>query len=163
MIKRQRGIALLELIIASVIFAMAMLGMFQAWRLCFSLSAQGKEEAVASQIGRAELELSKIQGFYNVPIGDSIVSGVAPYTGTWSEAAKYYDINGLPLDASAPAAQRIFSSERSGTDVGVLRVLDGSQYTLAPTTLRSVLVTVKRVSTGEKLRTMGLHLTRGGL
>jgi hypothetical protein len=163
MIRRQRGIALVELIIASVIFAMAMLGMFQAWRLCFTLSIQGNEEAVASQIGRAELEMSKIQGFWNVPIGSSVTNGVAPYSGTWTEAAKYYDANGTPLALGAPATQRIYWSVRSGTDIGVLRQLDGTAYTLAPTTLRSVSVTISRVSDGELLRKMGLHLTRGGL
>ncbi|MEZ0325269.1 MAG: prepilin-type N-terminal cleavage/methylation domain-containing protein [Fimbriimonas sp.] len=162
MVRRQRGVALIELVIASVIFAMAMLGMFQAWSLCFSLSTQGREEALASQIGRAELEISKIQGFDNVPLG-TILAGYTPYRGAWSDTVRYYDVNGVALAAGAASNLRFFSSMRSGTDYGVLREQDGTRYRLAPTTLRSILVTVKRVAGNETLRTMGLHLTKGGL
>jgi hypothetical protein len=163
MIRRQRGVALVELVIASVIFAIAMLGMFQAWRLCFNLATEGKEEAVASQIGRGELEMSKIQGFYNLPIGSNVVNSTAPFNGTWTEADKYYDADGTALPSGAATTRRVYSSSRSGSDAGVLRVLDGTAYALAPTTLRSVVVTVKRVSDSKVLRTMGVHLTRGGL
>ncbi len=162
MIRRQRGIALVELVIASVIFAMAMLGMFQAWRLCFSLYAQGREEAIASQIGRAELEMAKIQGFVNLPKGALVGSG-SPYRGTWTDAIRYYDDAGVELAAGASTNLRVFSSVRRGVDRDVLRLADGSGYALAPTSLRSILVTIKRVTPDETIRTMGLHLTRGGL
>ncbi len=160
--RRQRGVALVELVIASVIFALAMLGMFQAWRLCFSLATQGREEALASQIGRAEMEVTRIQGFDNVPLGE-IVSGASPYRGAWTDAVRYYDTDGLALDSSAISSRRFFSSVRSGTDYGVLREQSGSKYSLAPSTLRSIVVTVKRVADGESIVTMGIHLAKGGL
>jgi hypothetical protein len=158
---RRRGIALIELIAASLVFGLAMLAMFQAWRLCFSLSIEGKEQALASQIARGELEMSKIQGFYNLPIGT--LAAYNSYNGTWTEPEKYYDVNGLPLAATALASRRVYSSLRTGTDKGVLKSASGDSYTLASTTLRSVVVKVNRISDGAQLVRMGVHLTRGGL
>jgi Tfp pilus assembly protein PilV len=163
MVARRRGIALIELIAAAVIFGIATMAAFQAWRLCFKLSAEGKEMALASQIARAELEVSKIQGFNNVPIG-TMVAGSNPATGTWTEATKYHDLNGLSLASGASEASRYFSSVRSVKDVGVLKSTSSvDTYALATTTLRSVIVKVTRVSDNTQLVRMGIHLTKGGL
>jgi hypothetical protein len=155
------GIALIELIAACVIFALAMLAMFQTWRLCFSLSIEGKEQALASQIARGELEVSKIQGFNNLPLGT--LTSSTSYTGKWTEAARYYDANGVALASTAPSAMRAFYSVRSGTDSDVLRSATGDSYTLASTSLRSVVVKVYRVLDNQLLVKMGVHITRGGL
>jgi hypothetical protein len=159
---RRRGVALIELIAACLIFAVAMGAMLQAWRLCFSLSAQGREQALASQIARAELEMSKIQGFNNLPLG-TLVNGSDPYTGKWTDPAKYYDIDGLELASTAPASARAFSCVRTGRDYGVLKASSGNTYTLASTTLRSVVVRVYRLADNSQLVRMGVHLTRGGV
>jgi hypothetical protein len=159
---RNRGIVLAELIVATLVFATAMLAGFQAWRLCFKLAAEGREAALSSQIGRAELEMTKIQGFNNLPIG-SVTSATEPYTGEWTEAETYYDVNGLELADNAPVSSRYYSSVRKGTDTGVMINTTGTTYSLASTTLRSVVVQVKRVSDGAVLTNMGVYLTRGGL
>ncbi|HSI72111.1 MAG TPA: hypothetical protein VK934_02955 [Fimbriimonas sp.] len=158
---RRRGIALIELIVACLIFALAMMAMFQAWRLCFSLSVEGREQALASQIARGELEMSKIQGFNNLPLGT--LSSSTAYTGKWTEGARYYDFNGVPLSSTAPASLRAYYSVRNGTDTDVLRSATGDSYTLATTSLRSVVVKVYRVLDSQQLVKMGVHITRGGL
>jgi len=157
--RKNSGIALIELLAAASVFVVATVSMFQVWRLCFGISDDARDTAVAGQIARRELEQYKALGFYNVQVGTLSASN----TGTWTASTKYFDRLATVVAENAEASKKTFSVVATGTDDRVLASSDGKTYSLDFNSLRTILVKVTRVSDSKVMYTMATQLTRGGL
>jgi prepilin-type N-terminal cleavage/methylation domain-containing protein len=167
--RRNRGFTLIEGIVATFILAVVIVAMFGSWSACFSQSAQMSETTSSAQICQSELEMAKVFGAANLPLG-TYSSSTA--TGTWtgayitstgwtSGATAYFTFTGTQV-ASSSSTGAYFSLQMTITDSNVLAGT-GTTYTLAQTSLRSALVTVKNIQTGAVDFTMATNLVQGGL
>ena len=123
----------------------------------------------AAEICQANLETAKVFGATNMPLGTySSSTATATWTGAYipasgwtSGATSYYTYGGAQL-ASSTTAGVFFSASVTITDSNVL-LGTGSSYSIAPTTIRAVVVSVTNVSTGTVDFTMATNLVQGGL
>lgn len=167
--RRNHGFTLLEGVIAAFILAIVMAAMFAAWSTCFNESANITEMTSAANICQAELGIAGVYGSANMPIGTystttsqgTWTGAYIPATGWTSGATAYFSYSGAQLASSASAGV-FFSLSVTVTDSSVLQGT-GTSYTLAPTSLRSVVATCTRVSTGVVDFTMATNLVSGGL
>jgi type II secretory pathway pseudopilin PulG len=159
LMKKRKGVTLVELMAASLVLVMGIAGMFGLWQYNFLNMQRTHSVGAAGQIARGEIEAAKTQGFWNLPLGvvDS-VKKVAVNT----DSIKYYDSSGVLLSGGLPVASRYYSSQRFITDSNYASTTGGG-YGITMETVRAVRCEVKRVSTGATLVTMGTKLVRGGL
>lgn len=164
-----RGVALVELLAASLIVAVALGGLFALWTVAMAQIQRSHLLSISTQLARADLEKVKVQGFTNLrrPTGATFttgtrsIDGVARATAAWTGTMEYYDVTGALLTNGQPVASRRFTLVRYGLDVGVTVV--GSNYVLSPTALREVRVTVTDLRDAPSPLTMGTALVKGGL
>ena len=143
--------------------------MFGSWSTCFQSSSKVAELTAAAEICQANLETAKVFGATNMPLGTySSSTATATWTGAYipasgwtSGATSYYTYGGAQL-ASSTTAGVFFSASVTITDSNVL-LGTGSSYSIAPTTIRAVVVSVTNVSTGTVDFTMATNLVQGGL
>lgn len=172
--KRQRGFSLLEAIAAGVILAVSLVALFSLWNVCFIRIQSSGEISSASQLARAELERAKIFGASNFPIGTyNSGTGVATWTGSFDPTAnsgagnwvsndfEYYDLAGTRVATSTTAGAR-YSVQISVIDSGVL-VGTGNSYTLAVTSRRAMVATVRRLPEDAVIFTAATNIVVGGL
>ena len=101
-------------------------------------------------------------GVYNTSTSTASWSGAyIPATGWTSGATAYYTYGGAQL-ASSTTAGVYFSATVTVTDSNVL-LGSGTTYSISPTTIRAVVVSVTNVSTGNVDFTMATNLVEGGL
>jgi len=166
--------SLAEVLVAGVILAVAITGMFSLWNVCdISIMDTAKVNA-AGQIARMELERAKVYGPSNFPAGtiSNCTSGASTWTGDISQSTSkwvsagtsYYDYKGALLSSSTGAA---FSAQVTVTDTGDLVpspcTAGTSTGTVATTTQRFAVVSVKRMSDKTVLFTSGTEMVEGGI
>ena len=167
--RRSRGFTFIEGIVATLILVVAISAMFGSWSTCFQSSSKVAELTAAAEICQANLETAKVFGATNMPLGTySSSTATATWTGAYipasgwtSGATSYYTYGGAQL-ASSTTAGVFFSASVTITDSNVL-LGTGSSYSIAPTTIRAVVVSVTNVSTGTVDFTMATNLVQGGL
>ncbi len=154
---------------ATVILVVAISAMFGSWSTCFKTSSKVAEVTAAAEICQANLETAKVFGAGNMPLGvyntststASWSGAYIPATGWTSGATAYYTYGGAQL-ASSTTAGVYFSATVTVTDSNVL-LGSGTTYSISPTTIRAVVVSVTNVSTGNVDFTMATNLVEGGL
>lgn len=123
----------------------------------------------AANIAQAELGIAEVYGAANMPLGTyntttstgSWTGAYIPATGWTTGATAYYNFSGAQL-ASSTSAGVYFSVSLTLTDSSVLQGT-GTTYTLGPTSLRSAVVSVTNISTGNVDFQMATNLVSGGL
>ena len=167
---RSRGFTLIEGIIATFILTIVVVAMFATWSACYKQSAKISEITEAANIAQSELEIAKVYGAANLPLGQyqsssqtgTWTGAYIPSTGWTSGATAYYNYTGVQL-ASSNSPGVFFSVSMALTDSSILANNSGNSYTLAPTSIRAAVVTVRNVSSGAVDFTMATNLVQGGL
>lgn len=157
---RRRGATFFELIIASLVTVVGVVGLFSLWTYSYAVIQSQRVIGVAGQIARADIEKAKVQGFWNLPKG---VIGQSKTTAVHTGPTEYYDANGQKLNVTAPNAESYYSLVRQVVDSNFLPLETGGTYTLTGVSLRTVRTTVRRVSDNVVMSTMGTNLAKGGL
>ncbi|MBS1702589.1 MAG: hypothetical protein JST12_13060 [Armatimonadetes bacterium] len=165
------GFTIIEGIVAALIMALAIAGMFAGWNAIDWRYYSTREAVQAAQIGRGELERAKVYGADNLPVGSydtntQLGTWTGSYissSGTWSSGGTaYYDLTGTPV-ASSTAAGVKFSAQMTITDSDVRPNLANTSYAFTVTSKRAAVITVRRISDSQILFTQGTNLVRGGI
>jgi len=127
------------------------------------------EVTAAAEVAQSELEIAKVFGAANMPLGTynsstqsaSWTGAYIPATAWTSGATAYYSFSGSQL-ASSTTAGVFFSVSLTMTDTSVLAGTGGT-YSLQTSTNRAIVVTVTNVATGAVDYTMATNLVQGGL
>jgi len=167
--RRSRGFTLIEAVVATFILVVVVAAMFGSWSACFNQSAQIQEITGAANIAQSELEIAKVYGALNMPLGTynsttqtaTWTGAYIPATGWTSGATAYYDYTGTQV-ASSTATGAFYSLTVTVTDSTVLPGT-GSTYTLQQTSNRAVVATVSNLASGAVDFVMATNLVEGGL
>ncbi len=165
--KRLRAFTFIEGLVATLIMVVAIAAMFGTYTTCFKTSAAVTETTSAAEICQAQLEIAKVYGASNMPLGTySSTTKTATWTGAyipatgWTSAGfAYYNFSGTQLASSTGA---YFKVQMTMVDSNVLAGT-GSTYTLQASTIRALVVTVTNISKGTVDYTMATNLVIGGL
>ncbi|RYG45943.1 type II secretion system protein [bacterium] len=138
---RRRGITLIETLISSLIVTISMTGTMAMFFAVSNMSNRTSQATVAAAIARRRIEEVRYMGFQNQPEGTSV---------------QYFDMTG-----SGGAGVRSLGEFFSATTVVSSTALSGTTPT--KTALRTVTVTVRRVSDNAVLESTGTYLAWGGI
>lgn len=131
---------MVETLVATAIVTVAMMGSVGIFFSVSNLSDKTAEGSVVSSLVRRTIEEAKNKGFANLPEGTT---------------TKYDDMYGAGDHTTKTAADRYMVTMSVTSDVITAGVPD-------KTALRTVIVTVKRVSDNSTLETTGTYLAWGG-
>ena len=176
---RTRGSSLVEVLVACLILAIAIVGMMRVFQVNYNLAKEARYGSVIGQMSRAEIERAKVWGFDYLPYG-TFVAGTPP-TGTWSGAfdatsnggtggwttggVTYYDVNGVQT-TSASTTKRFTMTDSlidAGSSPSYQVLQSGTSYTLDYFATRTLMVTVADATSGSTLLSSGTVLVEGGL
>lgn len=158
--KKNKGATLIELMVASLVMVVGVVGLFSLWTYSYGVIQGQRVVGVAGQIARGDIEKAKVQGFWNLPKG---TIGSTKTTAVWTGPTEYFDVNGVKVQATAPNADTYYSLVRQVVDSNFLPLETGGTYALTGVSLRSVRTTVRRVRDNAVVSTMGTNFSRGGL
>ena len=143
----RRAFSLIEALVASLVAAVALLGMVQLWSFSFNTTRATDQQGVGYNIGRLALERVKLSGF--------------DYT-TEGSITRYYDKEGkgessTVLNTSAYRLDLTVSTDKMAvhSETGETRP--------APNAVRDISVTVKRLEDGRQVFVGRTNLARSGL
>ena len=167
--RRLRAFTFIEAIVATFIMVVAIAAMFATYMTCFKTSQAVTETTSAAEIAQAELEIAKVYGAANMPLGTYSSStqtatwtgAYIPSTGWTSGALAYYNYSGTQL-ASSSSAGAYFSVSLTMVDSSVLAGTGGT-YTLQASSNRALVVTVTNIAKNVVDYTMATNLVQGGL
>lgn len=174
--RRLKGTSLIELLIATTVVGITILGSLKLIVYCYNETFQSRLAAAAGEVARGEIERAKVWGYYNLPTGT--YSSTNGGTGTWTGAfdntqnsgvggwvkstPMLYDLNGNQGTASSTGLWLVVTD--TITDTGGTQVLqNGSAYNLDLYATRSFVVVVTNAVTGATILTKGTTIVRGGL
>ena len=145
--RRVRGASLLEAISATLILTVGIMGMMKMWVFADNLTILTDKLGIAYSLGRRAIEKTKETGFISTADGTTVL---------------YYDLDMGQESATQQSYHRysvttVITSNRLDTDPSTGAV------TISNWALRSVAVTVTRLSTNTVIFQTGTHLIRGGL
>lgn len=143
----KRGFSLIEVLVASMVAAVALLGMVRLWSFSFNTTRSSDQQGVGYNVGRLALERIKMTGFDYTSEGDIF---------------RYYNPQGTG-ESSTQNADSIYlltmtvETDKKGfnTETGEMRP--------APDALRDVLVTVQRLEDKRVVFVGRTNLARSGL
>ncbi len=153
--RRQKASTLIELLVASLIATVGVVGLFSLYTYCMQVVQNQRITSVATQIARADVEEAKVLGYDNLPLGT--LDG-SRSVGNWTGAIEYYDVAGKQLAGTTDA---FYSLQRTISDYNM--TLSGSSYTLSDIGKRVVKVSVKRYPSNVEVMVMGTTIAKGGL
>lgn len=131
---------MVETLVAATIVTVAMMGSVGIFFSVSNLSDRTAEGSVVSSLVRRTIEEAKNKGFANLPEGTTI---------------KYDDVYGTGDRTTKTAADRYSVTTSVTSDI----ITGGSPD---KTALRTVIVTIKRLSDNTTLETTGTYLAWGG-
>ncbi len=165
---------MIDVLVSTVLLSICISALMSLWVFCLTRVQQSRELTLAGQIARAEVEQAKVYGFPNLPKGgyradrgDSLWTGTYNRRGNegrggWSQSNEaYYDVNGLPCDGTNANAMFITTSELRDTDIAVNE--EETDYDLALTSRRTLIVTVAKLSSRKPILKMSTDFVKGGL
>lgn len=167
----RRAFTLIEALVSSLILAMAIAGMFASWSFLEVRYYRTREAVEAAQIGRSELEMAKVYGIDNLPIGTfnagtqtgTWVGAYDPTSGLWvTNGISYFDLAGNPL-AGSNSNGTDYKLQMTLTDYNVQLNSSGPGYTFDRTSKRTAIVTVTRTSDNVPIFTQGTTFAQGGI
>lgn len=133
---KQRGLTLVELLIAAVILAVSLMGLLNLGLYTYSLTRSNDEVATAYSLGRAAVERLRGMGYvFARP----------------SDVPQWYSVDMQALGSSAGAYYRVDTS-----------LINGEDAPAAHLNLREIVVVVTRVSDGTELYRTHTYLAIGG-
>ncbi len=133
-----RGFTIIEALIASLIMASSVMAMISLWNFTFNLTVKADNVGAAYTVGRHAMERVKLAGF------DYATEGVTTL---------YYDQQGGSESANKGAQHRLRMVTNIVSDPGY------PSYSA----VRTVIITVTVLNTGQTLYTTGATLTKKGI
>jgi len=160
---------MIEALIAALILGVAVIAMFSSWSTTYKQTKNTSELSQAEEIDRAVLETAKAYGPLNLPTGTynsstgtgSWSGAYIPATGWTAGSTAYYNFQGTQL-ASSTSTGAYFSVGVVISDSGVQQGT-GTTYSIQNSTLRSIVVTVTRLSDGTTILPMATNIIVGGM
>ncbi|MGC8666678.1 MAG: prepilin-type N-terminal cleavage/methylation domain-containing protein [Chthonomonadales bacterium] len=142
-----QGITLVELLIASLLLAIGLMGLINAWVFSFNITTASDDLGVAYNLGRYAMEQVKMNGF----------AGQAEGTVT-----TYYDGSETPVAQASPSNR--YTVTVSVVSDAVKSGTAGQPGAVpADNALRTVNITVKLSGTNTILYQTGTYLVRAGI
>jgi Tfp pilus assembly protein PilV len=170
--RRFSGFTLIEVLVASLTLAVAIMALFAAWRVCHVEILASAEINQAGELARAEVERAKLYGPANFPKGTySSTTSTATWTGSYDPTANsnaggfgsgvsYYDYQGNRQSTSSGAA---FSVLLTVTDSGVQPAASGTGYQIDVGSRRAIVATITRLRDGFVIFHSGTNMALGGI
>lgn len=144
--RRQRGAALIELMVASLLLTIGIMALVNMWVFSMRLTIQTDDKAIAYNLGRQAMERVKMAGFTNAAEGTSTT---------------YY--NGNQVQQAGAGTAR-FSVTTSVVSDSVKSGTAGQAGAVpADAALRTVTITVRLVNGGTTQYTTSTYLVRAGI
>jgi len=141
---RQRGFTIMDALIGAVLISVSMLALGQLWTFASRVTIDSDDMAVAYNLARQATEQIRQTGFTNTPEGST---------------SAYYNLSEVSVSAAATSARyEVVSSVTSSVTVP-----GSSPVQPATDALRTVVVTVTLVSSGQVLFQSGCYLVNGGI
>lgn len=151
---------MIELLVALVVFALTTGAVAVVAQSALIAADDARYMESAGVWANRDLEMAKITGWANLPLG-TVTSSGTPATGQWTGSVRYFDFVGNEVTlAEAPTRAR-FTLQRIIDDVDV--VVSGTSYQLQPTTIRRVREVVRKYPGNTYLFTFGTNLVKGGV
>ena len=145
--RRMRGAGLIELLVASLLLCIGIMGVVNTWAFSFRVTQNTDDKGIAYSLARQAVERIKMTGFYNTAEGSSV---------------SYYNLNQASVSSSSTSAyfkvttSVVSDSVQSGT-AGVSGAVPANEA------LRQVTVTVQNNSTGSTVFSTKAYLVRAGI
>jgi type II secretory pathway pseudopilin PulG len=158
--RQRRAFGLVELLVALVLFAVTTGTVALVSQAVMRAGDTSRVLEVAGITAHRDLEMAKITGWANLPLG-TVQSTGARATGRWTGPIRYYDGQGVEVSASQAPQRARYRVQRfiDDDDVSVW----GTTYTLQPLTIRRVRAEVRRYPENSYLFTYGTLIVRGGI
>lgn len=141
----EQGTTLIEVLIASMILVVGLMGLTGLWAYAETLTVDTDEIAIAYNLGRQALEQVKVAGFTQAPEGTTVAYYNANQGAATSGTARYTVATGVVSSAVA-----------SGT-------AGSSGATPSQSALRTVTVSVRRGNAGRLLYATNTYLVGHGI
>jgi uncharacterized protein (TIGR02598 family) len=145
--RRKRGFSLIEVLVASMVAAVALLGMVRLWSFSFNTTRATDQQGVGYNVGRLALERMKMTGFDYTAEGTVVRYYDAKGTG---ESGTQQQTSAFRLTATVQSDKLAYHSQTGETRP-------------APDALREVLVTVHRLEDSRLVFSGRTNLARSGL
>lgn len=144
---RCRGSGLVELLVASLLLCIGLMGLVNTWAFSFRVTQNTDDRGVAYILARQAMERVKMSGFANTAEGTTTAYYTASQATTTSGSSTAY----FSVVTSVVSDQM-----QSGTS-GIAGGVPSQQA------LRTVTVTVNRVPSGQKVFSTSTYLVRAGI
>ncbi|HJP83745.1 MAG TPA: hypothetical protein VJ835_09600 [Fimbriimonadaceae bacterium] len=148
----------MELLVAGSILAVTMTAIVSLFVFVFRVTQRSDDKSIAYNIARKEVEYIRSEGFSNALIVRNTDGTIASKFGDGTRVT-YYSNTGAALASSQGAtysATLVVTSDRFDT-------VSGGGTRPAQDSIRTVIVTVRRISTNEVVHKDGTLLTRSGV
>jgi len=167
--KSARGFTLVELLVASLVFAVTIAGALSVWAAATTSIVRTSEEVICAQLARTDIEKAKATGFDNLSTG-ALSGGTGTYTGTTTNStyvSEFYTQAGAFVSygtslLSAPPSSAYYKLVRVTSDTNVAKGA-GTSYKVTTESTRTIVTTVARVSDNTVMYTMGTVLVKAGI
>jgi uncharacterized protein (TIGR02598 family) len=146
-LRGKRGFSLIEVLVASIVASVAVLGMVRLWSFSFNTTRSSDQQGVGYNVGRLALERIKMSGF------DFTAEGTV---------VRYYDNEGKAESSVVKATSAYQLTVKVETDILAVHSQTG-QVRPAPDSLRQVTVTVQRLEDSRNVFVGRTNLARSGL
>ena len=143
----KRGFSLIEVLVASIVASVALLGMVRLWSFSFNATRSSDQQGVGYNVGRLALERIKMTGFDYTSEGGVV---------------RYYSANGTGESSTRLASSAFKLEVAVKTDLLGYNAETGETRP-APDALRDVLVTVDRLEDNRRVFVGRTNLARSGL
>lgn len=146
-VRRSRGAGLIELLVASLLLSIGLMGLVNTWLFSFRVTQNTDDKGIAYNLARQTIEHVKMTGFSSTGEG---------------AATSYFDGNQVATTSSSSAVRYKVTTSvvsdiiQSGT-AGVSGAVPGQEA------LRTVTVMVQTVSPAQTLFTTKTYLVRAGI
>lgn len=146
-LRGKRGFSLIEVLVASIVASVAVLGMVRLWSFSFNTTRSSDQQGVGYNVGRLALERIKMTGF------DYTLEGTV---------VRYYDKEGKGESSVAKGSSAYKLTMKVETDLLAYHSQTG-EVRPAPDALRDVTVTVERLEDSRNVFVGKTNLARSGL
>lgn len=146
-LRGKRGFSLIEVLVASMVASVALLGMVRLWSFSFNMTRATDQQGVGYNVGRLAIERVKLTGFTHTAEGT---------------VTRFYNKEGkgessTQLSSSVYRMTLLVKTDKMGQHSQT------GQAHPAPNALRDVLVTVDRLEDNRRVFVGRTNLTRSGL
>jgi Tfp pilus assembly protein PilW len=140
-------VTVVEVLAAALIVSVAVAGAVSLYVAMLTMTRTNRDGTTASELARYATEQARFKGFTNLADGSSV---------------RYYNSSGaISSEASSSGSSSYFSVTTAVSTDKTQSSTTGSR--ISPLALRTVTVTVRRLSDSRTLETWGTYLARGGV